>query len=88
MGGWEDTGGGINRTWVLTEHEGQTRLRWQQFLAGEQARWWCYPQHEVHEGRPGLRGKVAGRCVIELDVRPSEFEVTLQYMRLRGSKDN
>lgn len=43
------------------------------------ARSWCHPNHKIHERGLGLLGKVAGRYVIELGVRPLEFEVTAIY---------
>lgn len=65
---------------MVTKCEGQTRLRLLQLPATKQARRWYQPNHKTHEG--GL-GKVAGRHVIKLGVRPLIF-VTLPYLRLRG----
>lgn len=68
----------------MTECEGQTRLRWLRLPATEQAGWRCHPSHKMHGGGPG---KVAGRHVIKLGVRPLKF-VTLRRLRLRVSKSS
>lgn len=74
----ESTGSG------LTECKRQTRLQWFQLLGADQADGAVTQTAGSMKGL-GLLGKVAGRPVTKRGVRPLKFEVTVQYLRLRGS---